>query len=135
MRSRAPRPRRWPRGPFSNSVMPASVRGPVPIGVCSLHWVKPSATLRTRLGIRKNRAVPETPHCNGVIMGKLDGKRWEPARPRSGMPPAGAKLFVEEGAHVFIQARRLDDHPAPPGVGGHHVKAVQGDAAELDDLD
>jgi len=29
------------------------------------------------------------------------------------MALAGAKLFVEEGAHVFIQARRQDDWTTP----------------------
>src|SRR4051812_49390005 len=42
------------------------------------------------------------------------------------MALAGAKLFVEEGTHVFIQARRQE---------ALDVTAVQGEAAELDDLD
>src|ERR1700710_301422 len=51
------------------------------------------------------------------------------------MALAGAKLFVEEGAHVFIQARRQETLDDAVKLIGHNVTAVQGDAADLDDLD
>jgi NAD(P)-dependent dehydrogenase (short-subunit alcohol dehydrogenase family) len=53
----------------------------------------------------------------------------------SGMALATAKLFVEEGAYVFITGRRqkqLDD--AVRAIGGN-VTGVQGDSGNLDDLD
>jgi NAD(P)-dependent dehydrogenase (short-subunit alcohol dehydrogenase family) len=53
----------------------------------------------------------------------------------SGMALATAKLFVEEGAYVFITGRRqkpLDD--AVRAI-GRNVTGVQGDAGNLDDLD
>src|SRR4051812_21805728 len=51
------------------------------------------------------------------------------------MALAGAKLFVEEGAHVFLQARRQEALDDAVKLIGRNVTAVQGDAAELDDLD
>ena len=68
-------------------------------------------------------------------MGKLEGKIAVITGGSTGMALAGARLFVEEGAHVFIQARRqeaLDD--AVKHI-GRNVTAVQGDASDLDDLD
>jgi NAD(P)-dependent dehydrogenase (short-subunit alcohol dehydrogenase family) len=40
-----------------------------------------------------------------VIVGKLDGKVAVITGGSSGMALAGAKLFVDEGAHVFISGR------------------------------
>ncbi|WP_099038630.1 SDR family NAD(P)-dependent oxidoreductase [Mycobacterium neglectum] len=68
-------------------------------------------------------------------MGKLDGKVAVITGATSGMALAGAKLFVDEGAHVFISGRRqqaVDD--AVELIGGN-VTGVQGDSANLDDLD
>jgi NAD(P)-dependent dehydrogenase (short-subunit alcohol dehydrogenase family) len=70
-----------------------------------------------------------------VIVGKLDGKVAVITGGSTGMALAGAKLFVEEGAHVFIQARRQDALDDAVKLIGRNVTAVQGDAAELDDLD
>ncbi|CAN5175656.1 hypothetical protein BH09ACT1_BH09ACT1_23310 [soil metagenome] len=39
-------------------------------------------------------------------MGKLDGKVAVITGATSGMALAGAQLFVDEGAHVFITGRR-----------------------------
>jgi NAD(P)-dependent dehydrogenase (short-subunit alcohol dehydrogenase family) len=68
-------------------------------------------------------------------VGKLDGKVAVITGGSTGMALAGAKLFVEEGAHVFIQARRQDALDDAVKLIGRNVTAVQGDAAELDDLD
>jgi short chain dehydrogenase len=51
------------------------------------------------------------------------------------MARAGAMPFVEEGARVFIQARRQEALDDAVKLSGRNVTAVQGDDAELDDLD
>jgi len=68
-------------------------------------------------------------------MGKLDGKVAVITGGSTGMALAGAKLFVDEGAHVFIQARRKEALDEAVEVIGRNVTAVQGDASDLDDLD
>ena len=68
-------------------------------------------------------------------MGKLDGKTAVITGGSTGMARAGAKLFVDEGAHVFIQARRQDALNEAAQAIGRNVIAVQGDASDLTDLD
>ncbi|MFE4966211.1 SDR family NAD(P)-dependent oxidoreductase [Streptomyces sp. NPDC056660] len=68
-------------------------------------------------------------------MGKLDGKVAVITGGSTGMALAGAKLFAEEGAHVFITGRRQEALDDAVKVIGRNVTAVQGDAADLDDLD
>src|SRR6186713_370444 len=71
----------------------------------------------------------------GVIMGKLDGKVAVITGATSGMALAGAKLFADEGAHVFITGRRKDELNKAVEQIGRNVTGVQGDSADLDDLD
>jgi NAD(P)-dependent dehydrogenase (short-subunit alcohol dehydrogenase family) len=70
-----------------------------------------------------------------VIVGKLDGKVAVITGATSGMALAGAKLFVEEGAHVFISGRRQDALDEAVERIGRNVTGVRGDSADLDDLD
>jgi NAD(P)-dependent dehydrogenase (short-subunit alcohol dehydrogenase family) len=70
-----------------------------------------------------------------VIVGKLDGKVAVITGGTTGMALAGAKLFVEEGAHVFISGRRKEALGDAVERIGRNVTGVQGDAANLDDLD
>lgn len=68
-------------------------------------------------------------------MGKLDGKIAVITAATSGMALATAKLFIKEGAYVFITGRdqkRLDD--AVKSIGSN-VTGVQADSANLADLD
>jgi NAD(P)-dependent dehydrogenase (short-subunit alcohol dehydrogenase family) len=68
-------------------------------------------------------------------MGKLDGKTAVITGGSTGLALAGAKLFVDEGAHVFIQGRRKEALDDAVELIGKNVTAVQGDASDLDDLD
>lgn len=68
-------------------------------------------------------------------MGKLDGKVAVITGGSSGMALAGAKLFVDEGAHVFISGRRQDALDEAVELIGRNVTAVQADSSNLDDLD
>ena len=68
-------------------------------------------------------------------MGKLDGKVAVITGASTGMALAGAQLFVDEGAHVFITGRRQEALDEAVKLIGRNVTGVQGDAANLDDLD
>jgi NAD(P)-dependent dehydrogenase (short-subunit alcohol dehydrogenase family) len=67
-------------------------------------------------------------------MSKLDGKVAVITGATSGMALATAKLFVAEGAHVFITGRRNDKLDEAVASIGHNVTGVQADSANLDDL-
>ena len=68
-------------------------------------------------------------------MGKLEGKVAVITGGSSGMALASAKLFVEEGAYVFITGRRQEQLDEAAKAIGRNVTGVKGDAANLDDLD
>src|SRR5450631_2549474 len=135
MRSRAPLPRRRPWGPFSNSVMPPAYPSWVPPGVHSLRSGRPAGRLSTQFGVHNIRTVSNTHQFKGVIVGKLEGKVAVITGASTGMALAGAKLFVDEGAYVFITGRRQEALDEAVKLIGRNVTAVQGDAANLDDLD
>jgi NAD(P)-dependent dehydrogenase (short-subunit alcohol dehydrogenase family) len=68
-------------------------------------------------------------------MGKLERKTAVITAATSGMALATAKLFVEEGAYVFITGRRQDKLDEAVKLIGRNVTGVQGDAVRLADLD
>ena len=68
-------------------------------------------------------------------MGKLEGKVAVITAATSGMALATAKLFVAEGAYVFITGRRKDKLDEAVKAIGRNVTGVQGDASNLDDLE
>src|ERR1700686_628572 len=70
-----------------------------------------------------------------MVMRKLEGKVAVITAATSGMALATAKLFVEEGAYVFITGRRKDKLDEAVKAIGRNVTGVQGDASNLADLD
>jgi NAD(P)-dependent dehydrogenase (short-subunit alcohol dehydrogenase family) len=68
-------------------------------------------------------------------MGKLEGKVAVITAATSGMALATAKLFVDEGAYVFITGRRRENLDKAVNEIGRNVTGLQGDASSLADLD
>lgn len=68
-------------------------------------------------------------------MGKLEGKVAVITGGTSGIGLAAAKLFVKEGAYVFITGRRQKELDEAVKTVGRNVTGVQGDVSKLSDLD
>jgi len=68
-------------------------------------------------------------------LGKLEGKIALVTGGNSGIGLATAKRFANEGAYVFITGRRKSELDTAVKEVGKNVTAVQGDVANLDDLD
>ena len=68
-------------------------------------------------------------------MNKLEGKIALVTGGNSGIGLATAKQFVNEGAYVFITGRREPELAAAVKEIGRNVTGVQGDVANLGDLD
>jgi NAD(P)-dependent dehydrogenase (short-subunit alcohol dehydrogenase family) len=67
--------------------------------------------------------------------GKLEGRIALITGGNSGIGLATAKQFVNEGAYVFITGRRDPELAAAAKEIGRNVTGVQGDVANLGDLD
>ena len=66
---------------------------------------------------------------------KLEGKTAVITGGTEGIGLATAKLFVKEGAYVFITGRRQKELDEAVKAIGANVSGVQGDVAQLADLD
>ena len=66
---------------------------------------------------------------------KLEGKTAVITGGTEGIGLATAKLFVEQGAFVFITGRRQKELDAAVKAIGTNISGVQGDVAKLADLD
>jgi NAD(P)-dependent dehydrogenase (short-subunit alcohol dehydrogenase family) len=73
--------------------------------------------------------------AQGDTMKKLDGKVAVITGATSGIGLASAKLFVAEGAYVFITGRRQKELDEAVKAIGINVTGVRGDASNLADLD
>src|SRR6266436_3704906 len=75
-------------------------------------------------------------HSEGVrTMGKLQGKVAVITGGTTGIGLAAAKLFVREGAYVFIMGRRQKELDEAVKAIGSNVTGIQGDVTKLADLD
>jgi NAD(P)-dependent dehydrogenase (short-subunit alcohol dehydrogenase family) len=68
-------------------------------------------------------------------MGKLQDKVAVITGGTAGIGLATAKLFVKEGAHVYITGRRSNELEAAVKAIGRNVTGIQGDVSQLTDLD
>jgi NAD(P)-dependent dehydrogenase (short-subunit alcohol dehydrogenase family) len=66
---------------------------------------------------------------------KLQGKVTVITGGTTGIGLATAKLFVKEGAYVFITGRRQKELDEAVKAIGNNVTGIQGDVAKLGDLD
>lgn len=68
-------------------------------------------------------------------MGVLEGKVAVITGGNSGIGLATARRFVEEGAYVFITARRQTELDKAVSLIGRNVTTISGDLAKLEDID
>ncbi len=68
-------------------------------------------------------------------MGKLEGKVAVVTGANSGIGLASAKRFAAEGARVFMTGRRQAELDKAVAEVGHDARGIQGDVANLADLD
>src|SRR6201997_5135091 len=66
---------------------------------------------------------------------KLEGKVAVITGGTAGIGLATAKLFVKEGAYVFVTGRRRNELDEAVKAIGSNISGVQGDVAKLADLD
>jgi NAD(P)-dependent dehydrogenase (short-subunit alcohol dehydrogenase family) len=71
----------------------------------------------------------------GYLLSRLEGKVAVVTGGNSGIGLASAKLFVEQGAYVFITGRRQAELDQAIASIGKNVQAVQGDVSNMDDVD
>jgi NAD(P)-dependent dehydrogenase (short-subunit alcohol dehydrogenase family) len=74
-------------------------------------------------------------HRRKTMSKKLEGKTAVITGGTEGIGLAAAKLFVKEGAYVFITGRRQKELDEAVKAIGANVYGVQGDVAQLADLD
>src|SRR5205823_4317120 len=100
---------------------------------CTSRYRKSQGAGISAVGVRGG--MKATQRSGAGIMARLEDKVAVITGATSGMALATAKLFVEEGAYVFITGRRQEQLDAAVKEIGKNVTGVQGDAGNLADLD
>src|SRR5262249_23332572 len=120
--------------PNVGSTAPHAIRcpgsSPTPLG--------PSCIIDARILTCAHIRLDETHSLIGTrdeSMGKLEGKIALVTGGNSGIGLATANEFAKEGAYVFITGRRDRELAAAVKEVGRNVTGVQGDAANLGDID
>lgn len=91
---------------------------------------------RGKIHLENKAALRFRSPINGSeAMSKLQGKVAVITGGTAGIGLATAKLFVKEGAHVFITGRRQKELDAAVKAIGSNVSGIQGDVAKLTELD
>jgi NAD(P)-dependent dehydrogenase (short-subunit alcohol dehydrogenase family) len=93
------------------------------------------AALAEKNPAKNARSVTKRGEVRRSTMGKLEGKTALITGGNSGIGLATAKQFVNEGAYVFITARRDPELAAAVTEIGRNTTGVQGDVSNLADLD
>src|ERR1700719_2456959 len=83
----------------------------------------------------KSRCSSWSRYGETTMAKKLEGKIAVITGGTEGIGLATAKLFVKEGAYVFITGRRQKELDAAVKAIGSNVTGVQGDVSKLADLD
>jgi NAD(P)-dependent dehydrogenase (short-subunit alcohol dehydrogenase family) len=105
-----------------------------------IEWMYPGPVLesppRETLHMENKAAFRIRSLINGSeAMSRLQGKVAVITGGTAGIGLATAKLFVKEGAYVFITGRRQKELDAAVKAIGSNVSGIQGDVAKLTELD